>query len=285
MQGVRGGENIAPVNGFPVQPLEIDGGAGPGRHRFHTVAMDLDAPDLGGDAGGKDHDIIPHVDLSRCQGAGDHRAEPFHGKHAIHGQPEDGGGRAGGDFVAEFIEDLLEIVKPFPGGGGHGNNGGIFQKGALGEFQDILHGKFHEFFIHQINFGHGNESVLDAHEGTDFHVLPGLGHDAFVGGNGHGDNVDAAGPGHHVFDKFFMARHIHNAHHFAAFQGNGCKPELYGDSPLFFFLESVGFNAGQGPDEAGFAMVNVACGAQYDLVHCVFPLCYFDFRLRIICMR
>ena len=43
-----------------------------------------------------------------------------------------------------------------------------------------------------------------------------------------------------------------------------CKAEIDGDAATFFFGEAVGMRAGEGFDERGFAVVDVAGGADDD---------------------
>jgi hypothetical protein len=46
------------------------------------------------------------------------------------------------------------------------------------------------------------------------------------------------------------------------------KAEINRYSAAFFFLQAVGVDAGQCLDQRGFAMVNVAGGAEDDGFHC-----------------
>jgi len=75
-------------------------------------------------------------------------------------------------------------------------------------------------------------------------VFPGLGHDTFVSGDHKKDQVDPCGTRHHVLYEPLVARNINKAQPKAGRKGEGGEPELNGDAPFFFFLETVGVDAG-----------------------------------------
>ena len=70
-------------------------------------------------------------------------------------------------------------------------------------------------------------------------MFAGLGHDALVGGNNKHNHVNARRPGHHVFDKTLVPRHVHNAKALPAGKLHPGKAQFYGDTPAFFFLQPV----------------------------------------------
>jgi hypothetical protein len=69
-----------------------------------------------------------------------------------------------------------------------------------------------------------------------------------------------------------MARHINNTETMAAGQVEKSKTEFNGDAPLLFFLETVGLNAGEGPDQTGLAMVHMAGSTKDNLPHLQAPV-------------
>ena len=75
-----------------------------------------------------------------------------------------------------------------------------------------------------VDLGEDHHAVFDPEEGADFHVLPRLGHDALVGGDDHGHDVDARGPGHHVLDELLVTGNVDDAHVPSAGQVKGRKP-------------------------------------------------------------
>jgi len=98
-------------------------------------------------------------------------------------------------------------------------------------------------------------------------MFPGLGHDPFVSRHDKGHHVHAHDPGHHVFDKLLMAGHIDNTQAMAAGEIQIGKTQLNGDAAFLFFLEPVGFNPGEGPDQTGLAMIDMAGGAEDNFAH------------------
>ena len=127
--------------------------------------------------------------------------------------------------------------------------------------------QFQPLLINHVDFGECHQAVPDVQKGADLHVFAGLWHHPLVGGNDHADDVDARGAGDHVFDEFFVARHIDDTQAPAAGQIQGGKPQFDGDAAKLFLLEPVGVGAGKGFDEAGFAVVNMAGGAENDRFH------------------
>ena len=95
----------------------------------------------------------------------------------------------------------------------------------------------------------------------------GLGHDTVVRGNHQHSQVNTAGACQHIFDKFFMARHIHNTGLGTIFPIQVGKAQLDGDAALFLFDQAVGVDAGEGFDQQGFAMIHVAGRANDHMVH------------------
>ena len=80
-------------------------------------------------------------------------------------------------------------------------------------------------------------------------MLPGLGHDPLVGSDHKHDHVHAPNAGHHGAHKFLMSRHIDNAEADPSRKLKMGKAKLNGDAAGFLFLEPVGVNAGQCPDQ------------------------------------
>ena len=107
--------------------------------------------------------------------------------------------------------------------------------------------------------------MADAQQGADFHVLPGLGHDAFVGGDDHDHDIDPGGAGHHVLDEFFMTGDVHHPDVLPVRQVEGGKAQLDGDSALFLLFQAVGVGAGHRLDQGGLAVIDVSGRTEDDL--------------------
>ncbi len=65
----------------------------------------------------------------------------------------------------------------------------------------------------------------------------------------------------HVLDEVAVTGYIYDADLLAAGQGQPGKAEVNGHKAFLFFFETVGIDAGEGSDEGGFAVVNVAGSA------------------------
>ena len=64
-----------------------------------------------------------------------------------------------------------------------------------------------------------------------------------------------------------MAGNVHNAGLGAVRPVQVGKAQLDGDAPLLFLLKPVGFNACQGLDQQGLAVVNVTGGTDDNMIH------------------
>ena len=98
-------------------------------------------------------------------------------------------------------------------------------------------------------------------------MLLSLRHPAIVRRHHQHRAVHRADAGHHVFDKIFMARHIHNANTVSRLtirrtQTKMRKAQFNGDSAFFFLRQAVRITATQGADQRALAVVNVAGGCQ-----------------------
>jgi len=98
-------------------------------------------------------------------------------------------------------------------------------------------------------------------------VLDRLGHDALVGGDHEKHQVDPGGARHHVLDELLVPRHVDDPEGAAALQGEGREAQLDRDAALLLLLEAVRVHAGQGLDERGLPVIDVAGGAENDVLH------------------
>jgi hypothetical protein len=92
-------------------------------------------------------------------------------------------------------------------------------------------------------------------------MLLGLRHHAVVGRDGEEHEVDTVGAGEHVADEALVAGDVDDAGAGAVGEGEVGEAEIDRDAAFFFFLEAIGVLAGEGSDERGFAVIDVAGGA------------------------
>ena len=103
-------------------------------------------------------------------------------------------------------------------------------------------------------------------QGADIHVFTGLGHNAFVGGDHHGHQVDAGSPGHHVLNEFFVAGNVDDPDQLIARQPQGGKAQVNGDAAALFLLQPIGIGSGQRLDKTRLAVIDMTGCAQNKLI-------------------
>ena len=165
------------------------------------------------------------------------------------------------------MQGFLQLRKSRPGDGGNGENGLSLQKGAPHQVRRLGADQLQPAVIHQVRFGQHHQPVPDAQQGENVQMLHGLGHDALVRPDDQQGQVDAPGPGQHVFDELFVARHVHDARLGTVGPVQVGKAQVDGDAPALFLRQTVGVDAGEGLDKHGFAVVYVSGGADDDVLH------------------
>jgi hypothetical protein len=78
-------------------------------------------------------------------------------------------------------------------------------------------------------------------------MLPGLGHDRFIGRNHEQNKIDPSDPGQHVFDEFFMSRHV-NEPNLNVTKVEMSESQVNRNASKLFFFQAVGIDSGQSPD-------------------------------------
>ena len=174
-----------------------------------------------------------------------------------------------GDGLAVVVQGLNQLRYALAGNRRHGNDGRVFQKGAVYEFLRDLPGPVPPIphSTMSILVQH-NKSVPDAEKCADFKVFPGPGASRL-----HLLSMIMAttsmpvAPATMFFDEFFMPGHVDNADVNAAGKGQRGKTQLNGNAALFFFFSG-------GPVSYPlmalirlvFAVINVAGSAQNNLL-------------------
>ena len=149
----------------------------------------------------------------------------------------------------------------------HGHHRLALQEGAFDALAHVLCDHFHPLGVYHIGLGDDHQTLLDAQQAEDAQMLYRLGHKAFVGGHHQHCQVDAAGTGQHIFDKPFVAGHVHQTGLGTVIEIQMGEAQINGDTALLFFHQTVGINAGQRLDQQRFAVVNVAGGANNHVFH------------------
>ena len=154
-----------------------------------------------------------------------------------------------------------QCVEASAGGGRARHDRHAAQRGGLEELLDVGLDQVEPLVVDQVALGQRDDAIRDPQQVEDGDVLARLGHHAFVGGDHQQGDVDAADAGEHVVDEALVAGHVDDRHLDAVRQSQPGEAEIDGHAALLFFLEAVGVDAGQGPDERRLAVVDVAGGA------------------------
>ena len=96
-------------------------------------------------------------------------------------------------------------------------------------------------------------------------MLSCLRHYSFISGYNQEGHIDTAYASQHILDKPLVARNVNNADLPTARQSHPGKTQINGHLPLLFFRKAVRVNVGQGFNQRGLTVVNVAGGT--DNVH------------------
>ena len=229
----------------------------------HPRLVALQAPDSGPLPRAGQLDFLSHRQRAVNQRAGDHGAETGYGKAAVYGQAGTAQVAPHLGIVQDAVNHPAQFVHAVAGVGRDAHHRAALKGRSR---QRVLHfglDQLHQFIVHQVGLGHHHQPSGDAQDVEDGQMLAGLGHHALIGGNNEQGQVNAAHPGQHIFDEALVARHVHDADLAAAGQRHPGKAQVNRHLPLLLLREPVGVNVGQGLDQRGLAVVNVAGGANY----------------------
>ncbi len=160
----------------------------------------------------------------------------------------------------QFAFEIGEACACF---GTDGNDWGVFEKCAAHVVFDFEAREFGGVGIDEIAFCERDDSASYAEEAADFEMLTRLRLDRFIGGDDEEDEIESGGAGEHVADEAFVAGDVDEAEAEIIFFEK-CETEIDGDAAALFFGEAIGMRAGEGFDERGFAVIDVAGGADDD---------------------
>ena len=139
--------------------------------------------------------------------------------------------------------------------------GASSRKRALHQLADFQLDDLARGLVDEVALGQGDDAVAQAEQAEDFEVLARLRHDRVVGGDDEHGQVDAGGAGEHVLDEALVAGHVDDAEAEVA-QVEGGEADVDGDAAGLLLGQAVAVDAGEGLDERGLAVVDVAGGAE-----------------------
>ena len=165
------------------------------------------------------------------------------------------------DFSSHAVEVGAQRRDALAGDGSDRKERGLGQRRAgqqVGNFSLCLRQAFGRY---RIDLGQGHRALADAEQFDDVQVLAGLRHGAIVGGDDEQRKVDAGGTGQHVVDQLLVAGHVDEAERTARRERGVGVAEIERDATRLLFLQSVAVDTGEGFDQGGLAVVDVAGGA------------------------
>ena len=109
----------------------------------------------------------------------------------------------------------------------------------------------------------------DPQQAADIEMLARLRLDGFVGGDHEQHQIDAAHAGQHILDEALVAGHVDEAQAQVRGKLEMSEADIDGDAAALLFLQAVGVDAGQGFDERGLAVIDVAGRADDDIFSCL----------------
>ena len=112
-------------------------------------------------------------------------------------------------------------------------------------------------FIGEIRLGDDDDAARNAQQAADVEMLARLRHDGFIRRDDQEDAVDSSHAREHRPHEPFMPGNVDERDARVA-DGGMRKPELDGDAACFLFLETIGIDAGQRPDQRAFPVIDVA---------------------------
>jgi len=257
-------QGVAPTHGAPVHlgAGEGHGGAGAGLGPLNGGAVVLDPPDPGLPAFGKQTDGVRDTQRSGPEGAGDHGARPLHREAPVHRQAQEVIHATAPPPASRREQGVPEDLQPRPVLGRGGHHRRRLPRGAPQRLAELVLHQLQPGRLHKVRLGEGHHHLGDPQELHHRQVLPGLGHDALVGGHGQEDHVHARGPGHHGAHEVLVSRNVHHPEHQLVAVPQLGEAQVDGDPPLLLLLEAVGIHAGEGVHQRRLAVVDVPGRAQ-----------------------
>ena len=206
-------------------------------------------------------EFVANGHLAGEGGAGDHHAGPGDAEHPVHRQAKAAAGVALAHLVQGREQGGAQRGDAGAAGAGHriqrrpGEGPGSQQR------TDLLTHLGQSLGVHPIGLGQGHQQPGNAEQFEDRQVLAGLGHDAIVGRHHQQGQIQAAGAGQHVVHEALVAGYVDEAGEAAVAQVGIDIAQVDGDATRLLFAAAVTGDPGEGLDQRGLAMVDVAGGA------------------------
>jgi len=223
---------------------------------------------------GKEFEFGLFIDSPGNQSAGNHRAEAFHGEDAINGETGEAGGIACGHLGGHTHKSALQVIHSSAGKRTDWHNPGVgwVEECPAQEVFDFQADDVEGFRVDEIGLGEHGDSATHGEQAADIEMFASLRLDGFIGRDYEKNEINAADTSEHVAYETLVAGDVDEAQAqgFAAggSQLEMCEADVDGDAAALLFFQAVGIDAGEGLDQRGFAVIDVARGADDDGFHC-----------------
>ena len=211
------------------------------------------------------HQLVVDRQRAAGQGAGDHGPRSPGGEDPVDPQAGPGPVDGGRGDVEKPVEGGPQVVDPLARGHVHLDHLGPLQERARDHVGQLQAGQLPGLGVDQAHLGEGHQTVADAQQLEDAQVLLGLGLPALGGGHYEQARLHRTHPGQHVLEKPDVAGHVDEGELAAGRERGPGEAEVDGEPPLLLLGETVGVHPGEGQDQGGLAVVDMAGGG--DDVH------------------
>ena len=246
---------------------EPQGHPGPGMGHGNLLAMELNGSDPGFQIAGEDLHPLPLRYATRPECSGDDGPGSPDGEYPVQGKAGQVLDFLLPGFRAQGLQGRQERIGPFSCDGGKGDDRGLLVGGLPEGVPDILRRQLQPFLLHQVRLGEGHQHLGNAQKTHDGQMLPGLGHDPFVGGYHQENHVHAGGAGHHVPYESLMARHVHHPEVGSIRCGKLGEAQIHRDAPGLLLFQSVRVHPGEALHQGCLPVIDMACRAQNQSTH------------------
>jgi hypothetical protein len=147
----------------------------------------------------------------------------------------------------------------------------VLEKRSAQEVFQFHADNIESFGIDRIRLGDHRNAASNREQTADVEVFDRLRLDAFIGGDDEQDEIDATDTGEHVAHETLVPGDIDEAKAqifiVRSLQVQVREADVDGDPATLLFFETIGVDAGERFDEGGFAVIDVAGGADNDGLH------------------
>src|SRR5690606_26595867 len=212
-------------------------------------------------AEGRQREFVANLYAPGKGGAGNHHAGAGDAKGTVDGQAEIAAVAACIDVCGLIEQGLAQRLDAQPFDGRYREDRRTRQWPGLQQCLDLLAYLFDAGRLDAVDLGQRHQRPANTPQLDDGQVFAGWRHYAVTGGVHQPHAVDAAGACQHVVDEALVTRHVDKAGQAAVAEVRVGVAEVDGDAAFALFAAAVALLAGEGLEQGGLAVVDVAGGA------------------------